>query len=88
MVCENKGGVTMASSPKERSVRLTALWGDLMRYIGFATLIVGVVTAAMDKSFGGFTPIYWFLIAIFCFIIVVCTEVVQLRMFFQSKKEK
>jgi len=59
-----------------------------MRYIGFATLIAGIVTAAVDKSFGGFTPIYWFLIAIFCFIIVVCTEVVQLRMFFESKEEK
>ncbi len=76
----------MASLPKKTGVRLVALWGDLMRYIGFATLIIGIVTAAMDKSFGGFTPILWFLIAIFCFIIVVCTEIAKIGIFLESKK--
>ncbi len=78
----------MASSPQRDNSRLTALWGNLMRYIGFATLIVGIITAAMNKSFGGFTPILWFLIAIFCFVSVVCTEVVLTRVFLESKKEK
>lgn len=77
----------MASLPKRRA-RLTVLWGNLMRYLGFSTLIVGIVTAAMDKSFGGFTPILWFLIAIFCFIIVVCTEIVQTRLFLEGKGGK
>ena len=67
---------------------LAIKWGNFMRFLGFGCLIVGIVTAAMNKSFGGFTPILWFLIAIFCFIIVVCTEVVLLRDFFESKKEK
>ena len=65
---------------------LTALWGDLMRYLGFALLIVGIITAAMDKTFGGFTPLYWFLLAIIGFIIVACTEVALLRL--DSKKDK
>ena len=65
---------------------LTTLWGNLMRFLGFAVLIVGIVTAALDVTLGGFAPIYWFLLAIFCFIIVVCTEVVQLRMLLESKK--
>ena len=56
--------------------------------LGFACLIVGIVTAAMDKAFGGFTPILWFLVAIFCFVIVVCTEVALLRAFTEGKKDR
>ena len=66
--------------------RLTTLWGNLMRYLGFACLIVGIVTAALDVTFGGFAPIYWFLLAIFCFIIVVCTEIHLTRVFLENKK--
>ena len=68
--------------------KLTALWGNLMRFLGLACLIVGIVAAAMDKAFGGFTPIVWFLIAIFCMVTVVCTEVALTRDFLESKKEK
>jgi len=58
----------------------------LFRCLGLATLIVGIITAAIDVSFCGFAPIYWFLIAIFCFIVVACTEVALLRL--DTKKEK
>jgi uncharacterized membrane protein len=68
--------------------KLTALWGNFMRFLGLACLIVGIVTAAMAKAFGGFTPIVWFLIAIFCMVTVVCTEVALTRDFLESKKEK
>lgn len=67
--------------------RLTSLWGNLWRWIGFVTLVVGIVTAALDKSFGGFTPVVWFLIAIFSFLIVICTEIVLTRLALE-KKEK
>jgi uncharacterized membrane protein len=68
--------------------KLTALWGNFMRFLGLACLIVGIVTAAMGKAFCGFTPIVWFLIAIFCMVTVVCTEVALTRDFWESKKEK
>jgi len=68
--------------------KLTALWGNLMRFLGLACLIVGIVAAAMDKAFCDFTPIFWFLIAIFCMVTVVCTEVALTRDFLESKKEK
>ena len=67
---------------------MEALWGDLNRYLGFAFLIAGIVTAALDVTFGGFAPIFWFLLAIFSFIIVICTEIVILRKSLESKKEK
>ena len=70
------------------SLSLVSKWGNLNRYLGLASLIVGIVTAALDVTFGGFAPILWFLIAILAFIIVVCTEVVQLRLLLESKKDK
>ena len=68
--------------------KLTAAWGSFMRFLGLACLTVGVVTAAMDKAFGGFTPTVWLLIAVFCMVTVVCTEVALTRDFLESKKEK
>ncbi len=67
---------------------MVALWGNIWRYLGFASLITGIVTAALDKTFGGFEPILWFLLAIFAFIMVICTEVVGLRMFLEGKGDK
>ena len=57
-----------------------------MRLLGIAILIVGIVTAALDVTFGGFTPIMWFLLAIVVFIIVVCTEVLRIADFLENKK--
>lgn len=68
--------------------KLTALWANLMRFLGLACLIVGIVTAAMEKALGWFVPTAWFLIAIFCMTTVVCTEVALTRDFLESKKEK
>ena len=69
-------------------VALAGLWGNIHRYIGLTSFVIGIVTAALNVSLSGFTPIIWFLIAIFCFIIVVCTEVVQLREFIEINKNR
>jgi len=34
--------------------------------LGDAVLIVGIVTAAIGLTMGGFVPIYWFLLAFAC----------------------
>ena len=60
--------------------------GMLSRFVALAMLIVGIITAAMDKSFGGFIPLYWFLMSIQGFIIVACIEVALLRL--DTKKDK
>ena len=36
--------------------------------LGVALLIVGIVTAALNKTFAGFTPIIWFLLALACYL--------------------
>jgi len=34
--------------------------------LGKLLLTIGIVTAAINKTFGGFTPILWFLLALAC----------------------
>jgi len=51
-------------------------------------LIVEIVTVVLDVTFGGFAPIFWFLLVIFSFIIVICTEIVILRKASESKKRE
>ena len=56
-----------------RTVREFAEWGSLIM------LVVGIVTAALNATFGGFTPILWFLIALWAMLVVICTEVTRIR---------
>ena len=59
---------------------------NLLEWLVAAMLTVGIVTAALDVTFGGFTPIMWFLIAFVAILIIICSEVTMLREFLESKK--
>jgi len=56
------------------------------RYLAVVLLIVGIVTAALDATFGGFTPIMWFLLALVDVLIITCHEVMTIRISLESKK--
>jgi hypothetical protein len=58
------------------------------RFLGVAMLIVGVVTAAVDKAFGGWTPIYWFLLSFAAFFGVICNELYRVILLLEGKKER
>jgi hypothetical protein len=59
---------------------------DLLRLLVVVLLIVGIVTAALNATFGGFTPIMWFLLALAFLLIITCHEVLMIRTFLESKK--
>ncbi len=56
------------------------------RYLAVILLIVGIVTAALNATFGGFTPIMWFLLALAILLIITCGEVLRIADFLESKK--
>ena len=58
------------------------------RFLGVASLIVGIITAAMGKAFGDWTPIYWFLLAFAAFSGVLCNELYRVILLLEGKKEK
>lgn len=59
---------------------------NLCRYLVVILVIVGIVTAALNATFGGFTPIMWFLLALVDLLIITCHEVMTIRISLQGKK--
>ena len=58
----------------------------IFEWLAMLMLVGGVVTAALDVTLGGFRPVIWFLIAILSILIVICTEVSQIRESTQGQK--
>ncbi len=56
------------------------------RVLTIVFLIVGIVTAALNATFGGFTPIMWFLLALVNVLIITCHEVMMVRTSLESRK--
>ncbi len=52
---------------------------------GKALLVVGIITAVIGKSFGGFTPILWFLLAFACYLIAILVVTMQILSRLESK---
>ena len=62
------------------------LMRDILEWLVVALLIVGIVTAALNLTFGGFTPVMWFLLALVAILIIICSEVTVIRELLESKK--
>ncbi len=48
-------------------------------------LVIGVVTAYLNISFGGFSPIYWFLLALCGLFDITINVLLQIRTALQKK---
>jgi len=62
------------------------LMRDILEWLVVALLIVGIVTAALNLTFGGFTPVMWFLLALVAILIIICSEITMIRELLESKK--
>jgi uncharacterized membrane protein len=62
------------------------LYRSILEPIIMALMIVGIITAALDLSFGGFAPIFWFVLAFGWVLIIICMEVTMMRAFLERKK--
>lgn len=59
---------------------------NILELIIGITFLVGVVTAALNVSLAGFTPMIWFIISIQTVLITICTEISTLREHYVGKK--
>ena len=62
------------------------LMRNILEWLVVAWLIVGIVTAALNLTFGGFAPIMWFLLVLVAILIIICSEVTMIRELLESKK--
>lgn len=59
---------------------------DFPRVLVVVLAVVGIATAALNLTFGGFTPTMWFLLAIIDLGIITCHEVMTIRISLENKK--
>lgn len=50
-------------------------------------LFVGIITAALNLTIGGITPIIWFLLCFWCVLVIICMEVTMIRAALERKKK-
>ena len=60
---------------------------DILEWIFMALFIVGIVTAALDITLSGFTPMIWFVLSFGVILIIICMEVSMIRAFLESRKK-
>jgi uncharacterized membrane protein YiaA len=60
-------------------------WIVFLCLLGIALLIVGIVTAALNVTFSGFTPIFWVLLAFGAFLGVICGELFRILAMLESR---
>lgn len=60
---------------------------NILEWLAMALLIVGIVTASLDITLGGFTPLIWFVLSFGLILIIVCMEVSMIRAFLESRKK-
>ena len=60
----------------------------ILELLFMALFLVGIVTAALDVAFGGFTPIIWFVLSFGVILVIICMEVSMIRAFLESRKQK
>ncbi len=61
---------------------------NILEWPALALLIVGIVTAALDITLGGSTPIIWLVLSFGLILIIICMEVSMIRAFLESRKQK
>lgn len=62
------------------------LYRNILEPIIMVLMIMGIITAVLDLSFGGFAPIFWFVLAFGWVLIIICMEVTMIRAFLERKK--
>ena len=49
-------------------------------------LFAGVITATLDVTIGGFTPVVWFLLSFWCVLVIICMEITMSRAALERRK--
>jgi len=49
-------------------------------------LFAGIITASLNMTIGGFTPVIWFLLSFWCVLVIICMEVTMSRAALERKK--
>ena len=77
----------MSEEEYETEKKKVKLIRNILETLVVIFLIVGIITAVFNVTFGGFTPVHWFLLAFWAVLIIICMEVTMIRAFLERKKK-
>ncbi len=60
----------------------------ILEWLFMTLLVVGIITAVLDVTLSGFTPIIWFVLSFGVILVIICMEVSMIRAFLESRKQK
>jgi hypothetical protein len=60
---------------------------NILEWVVMIMLLAAIITAALNITIAGFTPIIWLLISLWALVLIICTEVTQLREFFEKEDQ-
>ena len=49
-------------------------------------LFIGIITAVLNITLGGVTPIIWFVLSFWCILVIICMEITMIRAALERKK--
>jgi len=61
---------------------------DLLEWPVMIFFLVGIVTAALNLTIAGFTPIVWFVISLWSLIMIICMETSMIRRNLEKKNQE
>ena len=76
----------MSEEEYEAEKKKVKLIRDILEWLVVIFLIVGIITAVLNVTIGGFTPVLWFLLALWAVLIIICMEVTMMRALLERKK--
>ena len=76
----------MSEEQYEALKKRVRLYRTLFESLVVIFLFVGIFTAVLNVSFGGFTPVFWFLLVFWFVLVIICGEVTMIRAFLERKK--
>lgn len=59
---------------------------NLLEWPVLIFLFIGIITAALNVTISGFTPIVWFLLSFWSVLVIICMEVTMIRAALERKK--
>jgi hypothetical protein len=88
---KEKGGELMANlSDEEYEVEKKNItrYHNLLEIPLIIFFFVGIITAALNITINGFTPIVWFLLSFWCILVIICMETTMTRAALEHKKNR
>jgi len=76
----------MSEEEYEKEKKKVKFIRNILEWLVVIFLLVGISTAVFNVTFGGFTPILWFLLAFWAVLIIICMEITMIRAFLERKK--